>query len=344
MLFVLGFLFTFVLGGLSGVWLALVPIDVHVSGTYFIVAHIHYVLFGGSVFTIYAGLYFWYPKMTGKMYNETLGKWHFWITFITFNATFFPMHYIGTEGMLRRISDYEPKYANWNMFITLCAFLLGISTFIFVYNAIVSWIRGEPAPANPWRSLTLEWQVSSPPPVFNFDSQPRIVGGPYNYGQPGARHAVFDKTATPDLLTEDRMSVEAAHSVGPPSGYGRFGSIDRVMVGLITFLASEVMLFGSFFTAFFYIRYSGVYPVVPAAPVRHPEGPHRDQHVHPDLVLVHDALGARLGEAEQPPGAGPRAVLHARARPDLPRHPDVRVPRTSASRRSRAPSARRSSA
>ncbi len=197
MLFVLGFLFTFVLGGLSGVWLALIPVDVHVSGTYFIVAHIHYVLFGGSVFTIYAGLYFWYPKMTGRMYNETLGKVHFWVTFITFNATFFPMHYIGTEGMLRRISDYEPKYANWNMFITLCAFLLGISTFIFVYNAIVSWIRGEPAPANPWRSLTLEWQVSSPPPVFNFDSQPRIVGGPYNYGQPGARHAVFDKTATP---------------------------------------------------------------------------------------------------------------------------------------------------
>jgi cytochrome c oxidase subunit I len=196
MLFVIGFLFTFVLGGLSGVWLALVPIDVHVSGTYFIVAHLHYVLFGGSVFTIYAGLYFWYPKMTGRMYNETLGKWHFWITFVTFNTTFFPMHYLGTEGMIRRISDYAPKYANWNMFITLNAFLLGISTFIFVYNAIVSWIRGEPAPANPWRSLTLEWQVSSPPPVFNFDSQPRIVGGPYNYGQPGARHAVFDKTAT----------------------------------------------------------------------------------------------------------------------------------------------------
>jgi cytochrome c oxidase subunit I len=196
MLFALGFIFCFVLGGLSGVWLALVPIDVHVTGTYFIVAHIHYVLFGGSVFTIYAGLYFWYPKMTGKMYNETLGKWHFWLTFIFFNATFFPMHYLGTEGMPRRISDYEPKYGDWNMFITICAFGLGASTFLFVYNAIVSWIRGEPAPANPWRALTLEWQVSSPPPVFNFDSQPRIVGGPYNYGQPGARHVVFDPIPT----------------------------------------------------------------------------------------------------------------------------------------------------
>jgi cytochrome c oxidase subunit I len=202
MLFALGFIFCFVLGGLSGVWLAMVPVDVHVTGTYFIVAHIHYVLFGGSVMTIYAGLYFWYPKMTGKMYNETLGKWHFWLTFIFFNATFFPMHYIGTEGMLRRISDYEPKYGDWNMFITICAFGLGASTFLFVYNAIASWVRGEPAPANPWRALTLEWQVSSPPPVFNFDSQPRIVGGPYNYGQPGARHAVFDDT-TP--------STHAAH-------------------------------------------------------------------------------------------------------------------------------------
>jgi cytochrome c oxidase subunit 1 len=102
------------------------------------------------------------------------------------------MHYLGSEGMIRRVADYAPKYANVNMFETLGAFGLGISTFVFVYNAIVSWIRGTPAPANPWRSLTLEWQVSSPPPVFNFDRQPRIVGGPYNYGQPGARHAVFD--------------------------------------------------------------------------------------------------------------------------------------------------------
>jgi cytochrome c oxidase subunit 1 len=192
MLFSLGFVVCFVLGGLSGVWLALIPVDVHVSGTYFIVAHLHYVLFGGSVMTIYAGLYFWYPKVTGKMYSETLGKLHFWLTFITFNLTFFPMHYLGSEGMIRRVADYAPRYANVNMFETLGAFGLGISTFIFVYNAIVSWIRGTPAPANPWRSLTLEWQVSSPPPVFNFDRQPRIVGGPYNYGQPGARHAVFD--------------------------------------------------------------------------------------------------------------------------------------------------------
>jgi cytochrome c oxidase subunit 1 len=134
--------------------------------------------------------------MTGRMYDERLGKWHFWLTFITFNATFFPMHYLGTLGMPRRIDIYQVRFQDWNIFISLMAFLLGASTLIVVYNFIVSWIRGEPAPANPWRSLTLEWQVSSPPPIFNFDSQPRIVGGPYNYGQPGARHAVFDEPAT----------------------------------------------------------------------------------------------------------------------------------------------------
>ena len=109
MLWALGFLFTFVIGGLSGIWLAVIPIDIQVSDTYFVVAHIHYVLFGGSVFTIFAGLYFWFPKMTGKMYNEKLGKWHFWLTFISFNATFFPQHYLGMLGMRRRVWTYDEQ-------------------------------------------------------------------------------------------------------------------------------------------------------------------------------------------------------------------------------------------
>ncbi len=193
MLWALGFLFTFVIGGLSGIWLAVLPIDIQVSDTYFVVAHIHYVLFGGSVFTIFAGLYFWFPKITGKMYDEKLGKWHFWLTFISFNATFFPQHYLGMLGMRRRVWTYDEKFADWNMFITIMAFVLGASTLIFVYNAIISWWRGEPAGDNPWRALTIEWQVSSPPPIFNFDGAPRVVGGPYNYGQPGAKHVVFDE-------------------------------------------------------------------------------------------------------------------------------------------------------
>jgi len=191
MLFALGFVSMFVIGGLSGIYLAAVPIDIDVSDTYFVVAHIHYVLFGGSLFTIFAGIYYWFPKMTGRMYNEQLGKLHFWLTFIGFNATFFPMHYLGIQGMPRRVSDYAPRFADLNFFISIASFFLGASTLVFLYNMIVSWARGEPAPANPWRAMTIEWQVSSPPPVFNFDEVPQVVGGPYEYGVPGARHAVF---------------------------------------------------------------------------------------------------------------------------------------------------------
>jgi cytochrome c oxidase subunit I len=191
MLFALGFLSMFVIGGLSGVMLGAVPIDIHVSQTYFIVAHIHYVLFGGSVFTIFAGIYYWFPKMTGRMYDEKLGKLHFWLTFVGFNLTFFPMHILGTQGMPRRVADYLPRFADLNMFISLASFGLGISTVIFLYNMITSWRFGEIAPANPWRAMTLEWQVSSPPPTFNFDEIPQVVGSPYEYGVPGAQHAIL---------------------------------------------------------------------------------------------------------------------------------------------------------
>jgi cytochrome c oxidase subunit 1 len=199
MLFALGFLSMFVIGGLSGVMLGAVPIDIHVTDTYFIVAHIHYVLFGGSVFTIFAGIYYWFPKMTGRMYNERLGKLHFWLTFVGFNLTFFPMHILGTEGMIRRVADYEPKYAGLNLFISLASFGLGASVLVFLYNMITSWRFGEIAPANPWRALTLEWQVTSPPPTFNFDEIPQVVGSPYEYGVPGAQHAVLAPSKAREL-------------------------------------------------------------------------------------------------------------------------------------------------
>jgi cytochrome c oxidase subunit 1 len=191
MLFALGFLTMFVIGGISGVMLAIIPIDIHVSDTYFIVAHIHYVLFGGSLFTIFAGVYYWFPKMTGRMFDERLGKIHFWLTFIFFNATFLPMHYIGLQGMPRRVADYSEQFAGWNLFISISAFILGASMLVFLWNIVSSWVGGPRAPANPWRSLTLEWQVSSPPPVFNFDEVPTVVGGPYEYGVPGAVHGIF---------------------------------------------------------------------------------------------------------------------------------------------------------
>jgi cytochrome c oxidase subunit I len=191
MLFALGFLTMFTLGGISGVMLAMIPFDIHVSDTYFIVAHIHYVLYGGSLFTIFAGVYYWFPKMTGRMYDEKLGKLHFWSTIITFNLTFAPMHVIGIQGMPRRVFDYADQYAGWNIMISISSFLLGLSSLIFLYNVVSSWRGGPRAPANPWRGLTLEWQVSSPPPVFNFDQVPTVVGGPYEYGVPGAVHGIF---------------------------------------------------------------------------------------------------------------------------------------------------------
>ena len=191
MLFALGFIATFVIGGISGVMLGMIPIDIHVSDTYFVVAHIHFVLFGGSVFTIFAGIYHWFPKMTGRMYDERLGRWHFWLTTVAMLGTFIPMHWVGMDGMPRRVADYAAQFGDWNLLISVFSFMLGAAQLIFVYNMVVSWRYGPKAPANPWRAKTIEWLVSSPPPVFNFDEIPRVVGGPYEFGVPGARHAIL---------------------------------------------------------------------------------------------------------------------------------------------------------
>jgi cytochrome c oxidase subunit I len=216
MLFALGFLTMFTLGGISGVMLAMIPFTIHVSDTYFIVAHIHYVLFGGSLFTIFAGVYYWFPKMTGRMYDERLGKLHFWTTFVFFNLTFAPMHLIGIEGMPRRVADYAQQYAGWNLAISIASFFLGLSSLIFLYNIVTSWKGGPRAPANPWNALTLEWQVSSPPPIFNFDRVPTVVGGPYEYGVPGAVHGIFKPAETAGLVP--------AHPASGPPGQESAGS------------------------------------------------------------------------------------------------------------------------
>jgi len=231
MLFCLGFITMFTLGGISGVTLALVPFDIYISDTYYIVAHIHYVLFGGSVFTIYAGVYYWFPKMTGRLYNEAMGKAHFWMTFIFFNLTFAPMHLVGVEGMPRRVADYAEQFSTMNLLISIASFGLGLSTLIFLYNMINSWRNGKKAEANPYNALTIEWQVSSPPPVFNFDSIPTVVGGPYEYGIPGAVHAVFEEPKPTPVAAgagpaEDEAAAAGGESDDQPDGASAEGTKD----------------------------------------------------------------------------------------------------------------------
>jgi cytochrome c oxidase subunit 1 len=172
MLFAVGFLFTFLLGGLSGVMLASAPIDFHVTDSYFVVAHMHYVLFGGSVFALYAGIYHWFPKVTGRLLDERLGKVHFWMTLVGFHLTFFVQHILGLEGMPRRVADYLPEdgFTTLNRVSSAGAFLLGASTLPFLWNVwrTLKGRLGAEASDNPWDGQTLEWATSSPPPAHNF--------------------------------------------------------------------------------------------------------------------------------------------------------------------------------
>jgi cytochrome c oxidase subunit 1 len=186
MLFALGFLSMFVIGGISGVMLGSVPWDIHVHDTYFVVSHLHFVLYGGSVFGIYAGIYHWFPKVTGRMLDERMGKLHFWITYPSFFFTFFPQHLVGMLGMPRRVAVYAPEFTTLNVIISIASFILGLSTFILFYNMWVSIRAGQRAGANPWRALTLEWTTSSPPPAHNFVGDPVPFNDPYGYGTEAA--------------------------------------------------------------------------------------------------------------------------------------------------------------
>jgi cytochrome c oxidase subunit 1 len=176
MLFAIGFLTMFLIGGIDGVFLASPPVDFALTDTYWVVAHIHYVLFGGSVFAVYAGFYYWFPKFSGRKLNDGLGKLHFWLQFVGFNLTFFPMHILGLLGMPRRIQDYAdlPNWVGINQLQTVGALIIAISTAPFLANVVLTMRRKDRDPENPWEANTLEWYTTSPPPAHNFDSLPEI--------------------------------------------------------------------------------------------------------------------------------------------------------------------------
>jgi cytochrome c oxidase subunit 1 len=215
MLFALGFLSMFVLGGITGVFLASVPVDIHLHDTYFVVAHFHFVLFGGSVLGIFAGFYHWFPKMFGRMYSEPLGKLHFALTYVGFFLTFFPMHFLGLEGMPRRIYVYDPKYTALNTLSTIGALIMAVAVVPFLINVLVSLLGGRKATANPWRALTLEWMTSSPPPEHNFDGIPVPAPDPYGYGTPEA--AAY-------LASEGKMAL-------PPSASSHGAPLEKPVAG-----------------------------------------------------------------------------------------------------------------
>jgi cytochrome c oxidase subunit 1 len=176
MLWALGFIFMFTVGGVTGVVLANGGVDTDMQDTYYVVAHFHYVLSLGAVFSLFAGFYYWFPKMSGRMYIEWLGKLHFWVFFIGVNVLFFPMHFLGLDGMQRRVSDYADKFAPWNSVASIGFFIMATSMAFFFINLLVSLFAGRKAPNNPWGegATTLEWTLSSPPPFHQFSTLPRI--------------------------------------------------------------------------------------------------------------------------------------------------------------------------
>lgn len=185
LLFAVGVIANFLIGGLTGIFLADVPTDVHLHDSLFVTAHFHFTIVGGTIFAMFAGVYYWFPKIFGKPFSEKLGRWHFGLFFYGFNATFIPMFWTGTRGLRRRVADYtlDMGLDPIQMWISVSAFIIFIAVAVFLYNMIRSILRGEKAPANPWEAQTLEWTLSSPPPAYNFDRPPEVTAAPYNFGR-----------------------------------------------------------------------------------------------------------------------------------------------------------------
>jgi cytochrome c oxidase subunit I+III len=219
MLFVLGFFAVFLIGGLTGVMLAAVPLDTQVHDSYFVVAHFHYVLIGGAVFPLFAAIYYWFPKMVGRMLDERLAAWHFGLFFVGFNLTFFPMHVLGFRGMPRRVYTYAPDlgWSSLNLLASAGAVVMTAGVVVFLVNVIRSRKRGALAGANPWNAGTLEWGTPSPPPAYNFLPVPTVAGRDALWdARPGQPVVTGLRSDVRDVLVTRVMDAEPDHRVTFP--------------------------------------------------------------------------------------------------------------------------------
>jgi cytochrome c oxidase subunit 1 len=242
MLFVLGFFFIFVLGGLTGVMLASVPVDLQLHDTFFVVAHFHYVLIGGAVFPLFGAIYYWYPKIVGRMMDERAGAIHFWLFFVGFNLTFFPMHILGLRGMPRRVYTYPPDLGwNWLNLVASCgAVLMVLGTLVFLVNAWRSLRGGVVAGDNPWGAPTLEWATSSPPPDCNFVRPPTVGSANPLWEDPADQPVVVGlRTDVRDVLVTSALDAEPDHRSAFP---------EPTIWPLLTALATTALFIGSIFT------------------------------------------------------------------------------------------------
>jgi cytochrome c oxidase subunit I+III len=243
MLFALAFFFIFIMGGLTGVLMASVPVDLQIHDTFFIVAHFHYVLIGGAVFPLFAALYYWMPKITGRLLNEAAAKWHFWLFFIGFNLTFFPMHILGLRGMPRRVYTYPSAmpWGNLNLLASTGAVLMTAAVLIFIVNFFWHFKHGEIAGNNPWGAATLEWATTSPPPVYNFAELPTVNG----------RDALWDASLQQPIVTgldDDCRQVLMTHVMdADPDHRDEFPG--PTPIPIIAAIATSIFFIGTIFTA-----------------------------------------------------------------------------------------------
>ena len=203
MLFIYGFLWNFMIGGVTGIYLSDVPADNELHGALFVTAHFHYTLLGGAMIGAMGALVYWFPKMTGRMLNERVGTVAFWLVMIGFNVTFMSMFYNGLKGMPRRVADYQPQFETANVISTFGAYIIASGMLVFLYAIVSSWRSGKEAGPNPWHAKTLEWFVPSPPPLENFEVLPVVTGDPYGYGEPDTHH-----TTHPGVVSVSASSTE----------------------------------------------------------------------------------------------------------------------------------------